>query len=89
LYNEFVLAEVVDEDPNDYPDGEIFRKGTIRVAGKTMEKVHEGLYPESKIIEYMNQALSLLNDEDIDVIIQHWYRVPLSRHGFKSVRFCR
>ena len=35
-----------------------------------MGNVHEGLYLESKIIEIMNQSLSLLNDENIDVLIR-------------------
>lgn len=70
LYDEFVLDEVRAEEPNDAPDGEIFRKDIIKVVGKTLGDVHYGLYPESKIIETMNQSLSFANNGDIDILIR-------------------
>lgn len=70
LYDEFILNEVVRENANDRPDGEIFRKDKIQVAVKGMEPVHEGLYPESVIIETMDWLLEFLNDGDIDLLVR-------------------
>ena len=70
LYDEFVLKEVVQEDPGDRPDGEIFRKGEVHVLGKTVGGAYDGLFPEPVIIETMDQALSFFNDNSIDILIR-------------------
>lgn len=70
LYDEMLYNEIQSEDKNNLPDGEIFRKDLVHVY-KTGEKVvHNGLMPESKIIDYMNKALNILNSESIDVLIK-------------------
>ena len=70
LYDEMLYNEIQSEDKNNLPDGEIFRKDLVHVY-KTGEKVvHKGLMPESKIIDYMNKALNILNSESIDVLIK-------------------
>ena len=70
LYDEFILDEVIKENPEDGPDGEIFRKDVVHIYGKSMESIHDGLYPESRIIETMDQALHVLNDDDIELLIR-------------------
>lgn len=70
LYNDFVLNEVVEENPLDYPDGEIFRKEMVHIYGRGQDSIHDGLYPETKIIESMDQALHVLNDDEKDVLIR-------------------
>ena len=70
LYDAFVQQEVIAEDEKDRPDGEIFRKGTVMVQDSHGNKIHEGLYPESSIIETMERALFLLNDPSIDSMIR-------------------
>ena len=77
LYDEFLLDEVLREDKRDKPDGVIFRKEPVHIANKRGENIHEGLYPESKIINAMDTALRILNDEKIDILIRaacfHYY----------------
>lgn len=70
LYDEMLYNEIKLEDEKNLPDGNIFRKEQVHVI-KTGEKiVHNGIMPESKIIEYMNKSLDILNDPSIDVLIR-------------------
>ena len=78
LYDEFILDEVLREDPNDKPDGDYFRKEKVNVKNSHNEIIHEGLYPESNIIITMNSALSILNNDDYDILI----RVALFHYFF-------
>lgn len=61
IYNELVFAEVRRDDPNNVPDGRIFRKDMAEVTSETGKVIHKGAYPEANIIAAMKQALSILN----------------------------
>ena len=78
LYDDFIADEVVREDPNDQPDGEIFRKSPVHIDNGHGQRIHEGLFPESKIITAMDSALSILNNENYDILI----RVALYHYFF-------
>ena len=73
LYDELVLAEVIAENPNNAPDGRIFRKESVSVHTVTEKEIHRGIYPESAICESLEEALAFLNDESIELI----YRISL------------
>lgn len=66
LYDEIVLPEVLAEDKQNAPDGRLFRKDQATVRSKTDKVIHQGVTPESRIIELMTKALAFLNDEQID-----------------------
>lgn len=70
IYDELVLKEVLEEDPNDFPDGIIFRKGAVSVNNQFQKEIHKGVMPESKIIEDMERALTILNSQNIDLLIR-------------------
>lgn len=70
LFDEMFLKEIVEENPKDEPDGEIFRKDHVDVVDPTQKVIHHGLYPESKIISSMNDAISILNDNTIDPLFR-------------------
>lgn len=70
LYDEMLYNEIKSEDKNNLPDGEIFRKDSVHVYKSGEKIVHNGLMPETKIIDYMNKALNILNSESIDVLIK-------------------
>lgn len=72
IYNDLVLPEVLEVDPEDAPDGEIFRKGPVSVENAAQKEIHRGLYPEAAILSAMDKALAILNDESI---------LPLFRAG--------
>ena len=63
IYDEVFLEEVVEEDPDHRPDGEIFRKDAEHVYGTTGKVLHTGVYPEKKIIDCMERALNFLNGD--------------------------
>ena len=63
IYDDLVLDEIRQDDPENVPDGSIFRKGPVSVYSSAQREIHQGLYPEEKIIEAMDLALSYLSDE--------------------------
>lgn len=65
IYDEIALPEVIEDDPSNFPDGEIFRKNSVSVLSPTGKEIHKGLLPENKIIEAMNNAIDILNDNRI------------------------
>ncbi len=75
LYNDLILPEV--EDEKDKPDGKIFRKESVSVMTGAQKEVHRGLTPESKIVENMEIALRLLENDEIPILIRiaafHYY----------------
>jgi len=70
LYDELVVPEITEQNPDNLPDGKIFRKNSVEVVAPTQESVHAGLSPESAIIETMDKALAYLNNENEDIIIR-------------------
>lgn len=70
LYDELVLKEVIEEEPKNYPDGSIFRADKVYVQSPTGKIIHNGIYPESKLITCMTDALSILNNDDYNFLIR-------------------
>ena len=70
IYDEVFLEEVVNEEPNNKPDGKIFRKESVSVHSETDKVIHVGLTPESKIIEATTLALQFLNDDSIEELFR-------------------
>lgn len=69
LYDEIVLDEVIANDPDDMPDGKVFRAGSVQVTNNITSK-HFGITPESELIKQMDKALDILNDEQFPLIIR-------------------
>ncbi len=70
IYDLLFLDEVRLEDPEDVPDGKIFRAGPVSVTDRFQRDIHQGIGPEEKIISYMDKALAILNDDSIDILIR-------------------
>lgn len=70
LYDELCLSEVLEEDENNRPDGECFRKSGVSVLSETQKEIHKGSFPESEIIRQMEQALFILNDESVSAMVR-------------------
>jgi len=70
IYNELVLAEVAEAEPEDIPDGKFFRKDSVSIYDKTGKEVHRGLYPEKKIIQGVEQALTFLNNDECEILFK-------------------
>lgn len=70
IYDELVLPEITADDPDKVPDGKIYRKDLSEVTTTTQKVIHRGVYPEEKIIDYMERALKILNDDNINILIR-------------------
>lgn len=70
LYDELVLQDIIADDPNNKPDGELFRKDTVSVQDDRQKIIHKGIYPESKIIEYLESSLKMLNNDEYNILIR-------------------
>lgn len=70
IYDEVFLEEIVYEEPDNKPDGEIFRKESVSIHSDTDKVIHVGLTPESKIIEATTLALQFLNDDSIEELFR-------------------
>lgn len=69
FYDDFALDEVLNDNPQNAPDGKFFRKDNVSV-NDGIKDIHTGIYPEDKIISTMDSALSILNDESIPLLIR-------------------
>ncbi len=69
LYDEFVLAEIKEDNPDNVPDGEIFRKDIVEVVSPSQKVIHKGMYPETKIITAMTAALDVLNGDKQNYLV--------------------
>ena len=70
IYDDIFYEEIKATDPDDLPDGKIFRKSDVGVYSPTGKKIHNGLYPESEIISAMKKSLDFLNDSHYDVLLR-------------------
>ena len=94
FYDEFIYDEVNLENPNNLPDGEIFRAGQVEITGGTQKVLHMGAFPEDKLIQDMDKALNLLNDTQIvsavRIAVFHYlfgYLHPFYDGNGRTVRF--
>ena len=72
FYNNFLWEEIISDNPDNLPDGKLFRKGPVDIASSIIGKVvHQGLYPEAEIISAMEKALAILHDDNIPVLIRN------------------
>ena len=69
LYDETLSLEISLNDPKDLPDGELFRKGPVALT-RNEKTIHNGLFPEEKIIEALEAALQVLNDPGLDLYLR-------------------
>lgn len=70
IYNDLVLREVIEENPNDAPDGQIFRKNSVSVTNAAQQEIHQGLLPESAIQAAVQSVLDFIKDDSVDLLIR-------------------
>lgn len=66
IYDELVSYEIKEDNPDNLPDGIIFRKDHVNVTTGTDKVIHHGVYPEKNIITSMDKAIAILNDPNIN-----------------------
>lgn len=70
FYNDFTHQEITRENPQNRLDGSLFRKEPVQIQAATGKTIHQGLYPESRIIEALDQALRILHSEEYPLLIR-------------------
>ena len=70
FYDDFTHQEITEENPQNRLDGSLFRKEPVQIEAATGKTIHQGLYPESRIIEALDQALRILHSEEYPLLIR-------------------
>ena len=70
FYDDFTHQEITRENPQNRLDGSLFRKEPVQIEAATGKTIHQGLYPESRIIEDLDQALRILHSEEYPLLIR-------------------
>lgn len=70
FYDDFTHQEITQENPQNRLDGSLFRKEPVQIEAATGKTIHQGLYPESRIIEALDQALRILHSEEYPLLIR-------------------
>lgn len=70
FYDDFTHQEITRENPQNRLDGSLFRKEPVQIQAATGKTIHQGLYPESRIIEALGQALRILHSEEYPLLIR-------------------
>lgn len=78
IYDDITQGEI---DPQELPDGEIFRKDITYILKKSGsgKVIHQGMTPESEIITWMEKLLEFMNNDHfnipniIKVAVGHYY----------------
>lgn len=92
LFDEIVLNEIEEDEQ---PDGEIFRTGSVSVCTATDKEKHRGLYPEKKLIDFLNKSLDFLTNENnvgplVKIAVFHYlfgYAHPFYNGNGRTSRF--
>lgn len=70
FYDDFTHQEITRENPQNRLDGSLFRKEPVQIQAATGKTILQGLYPESRIIEALDQALRILHSEEYPLLIR-------------------
>lgn len=70
FYDDFTHQEITQENPQNRLDGSLFRKEPVQIEAATGKTIHQGLYPEGRIIEALDQALRILHSEEYPLLIR-------------------
>ena len=70
IYDDIFFDEISSSNPDNLPDGNIFRKSGVDVYSETQNIIHSGVRPESEIISVMDKSLDFLANSDCDIMIR-------------------
>lgn len=70
VYDEMILDEVIEEEPEHMPDGIIFRKDIVSVGNSSRKVIHYGLPTEEQVIKAMNKVIDIMKDKEINFLIK-------------------
>lgn len=69
IYDGMLLAGICQEDPDNIPDGSLFRAQAVYYF-KGNQKIHCGIWPEKQIERDLQEALTIVHDERMTVLFR-------------------
>lgn len=67
LYDELLGSDI----PNyNILDGDLFRKDIVNIETATGKIIHKGIYPEKKLIQYINTTIDIINDDNMPTLVK-------------------
>jgi len=70
IFDELVKKEVYQNNPENKLDGKIFRKSSVFLYKAAGSVLHEGVTPETNIIDLLTKSLNILNNDKMDLLIR-------------------
>jgi len=70
FYDIFAHEEVAAEHQENRLDGKLFRKNSVDIMSSNDKTIHRGIFPEEKILTSMEEALSILNSDEIPLLVR-------------------
>lgn len=70
IYDELVLEEVLENNPEAKPDGKLFRKDSVSVYDSAGREVHTGTQGEARIVDALEKLLLFLNRIDVNPLVR-------------------
>ena len=89
FYDDFVLDEVCREDPNDKPDGKIFRAGSVDVLSRT-NTVNSCIFPVliARVVHFIYVSLSAIRSITFRSNRVHCYPIATHCHPVTALTPC-
>ena len=70
FYDIFAHEEVAAEHQENRLDGKLFRKNSVDIMSSNDKTIHRGIFPEEKILTSMEEALSILNSDEMPLLVR-------------------
>lgn len=70
IYDDIFYEEIKEFNPENLPDGKIFRKESVSVYSQSDREIHHSILPESAIIDTMKKSLTFLHDANIEFLFR-------------------
>ena len=68
LFDTFLADEIRRANPDNLPDGRLFRRSSVDIVSSSQKTIHRGSYPEEEIVRDMEKALAILHEEQMPLL---------------------
>ena len=68
LFDTFLADEIRRANPDNLPDGRLFRRSSVDIVSPSQKTIHRGSYPEEEIVRDVEKALAILHEEQIPLL---------------------
>lgn len=68
LFDTFLADEIRRANPDNLPDGRLFRRSSVDIVSPAQKTIHRGSYPEEEIVRDMEKALAILREKQMPLL---------------------